>query len=175
MNGSMSLNRRLKYSLPQIKLCLVSERKGRQQLISIQEPDDAAALLDPLRYASEEHFISLHLNAKHEVLGIHEVSHGSLSSSLVHPREVFKAAILANSFAIIVCHNHPSGSQIMPSKEDLETTSQLLSAGKLLGVSLVDHLIVGPSQRRDTVYSLRENHPHLWAQDPRQGSIATYK
>lgn len=158
-----SISKKLKYALPKLKLCLVNEGRRRRPLLSVQGPDDVALYLDPLRFASEEHFVSLHLNAKNEVLGIHEVSHGSLAASLVHPREVFKAAILANSFAIIVCHNHPSGSSVSPSKEDLDTTAQLLSAGKLLGISLIDHLIVGPSQKRNTAYSLRENYPQIWA------------
>lgn len=162
MQNKEKFGTRVKYSLPQLKLCLVGEPSRAKKVIPIQGPDDAARFLNPLRYAAEEHFVSLHLNAKHEVLGLHEVSHGSLSASLVHPREVFKAALLANSYAIIVCHNHPSGSKITPSKEDLETTGQLFSAGKLLGVSLVDHLIVGPGQKKNTVYSIRENHPELW-------------
>jgi DNA repair protein RadC len=153
---------RVKYTLPQLKLCLVGEPSRARKLIPIQAPEDAARFLNPLRYAAEEHFVSLHLNARHEVLGLHEVSHGSLSASLVHPREVFKAALLANSYAIIVCHNHPSGSKVVPSKEDLETTGQLFNAGKLLGVTLIDHLIVGPGLRKNTVYSVREHHPELW-------------
>jgi DNA repair protein RadC len=120
---------------------------------------DAAKLLEPLHYFSEEHFVSLHLNAKNEVIGMHEVSHGSLSMSIVHPREVFKAAMVTNSHALLVCHNHPSGAKISPSKEDMETTSQLLAAGRLLGILVVDHIIVGPNQQ---AYSIRENHPELW-------------
>jgi DNA repair protein RadC len=120
-------------------------------------------ILHPLKAASEEHFVSVHLNSKNEVLGVHEVSHGTLSTSLVHPREVFKAALLANSFAIVVCHNHPSGASISPSKDDYLTTRQLVRAGSLLGVSLVDHVIVGPSSgRAGGFFSFRENHPDLW-------------
>lgn len=157
-----SYKNRVKYTLPQLKLCLVGEPSRARKLIPIQAPEDAARFLNPLRYAAEEHFVSLHLNARHEILGLHEVSHGSLSASLVHPREVFKAALLANSYAIIVCHNHPSGSSVVPSREDLETTGQLFNAGKLLGVTLIDHLIVGPGLRKNTVYSVREHHPELW-------------
>lgn len=96
--------------------------------------------------------------------GLHEVSHGTLSSSLVHPREVFKAALLGNCFAIIVCHNHPSGATLVPSPEDLETTRQLISAGKILGVSVIDHLIVGPDNDEESVYSIRENNPAFWSE-----------
>jgi DNA repair protein RadC len=149
----------LKYKLPTLKLALVHESRDYTPLYPLRTPEDAAALLEPLRHAPEEHFVSLHLNAKHEVIGLHEVSHGTISSSLVHPREVFKAALLANSYAILVCHNHPSGSSISPSGEDIETTNQLLEAGTMLGVHVIDHLIMGPNQ---DVYSLRENHPELW-------------
>ncbi len=161
MARKSSLVDKLDYGIPKIRLCLVNEPAVVREPFAIQSPLDAGRLLSPLKLASEEHFVSLHLNAKNEVIGIHEVSHGTLSSSLVHPREVFKAAIMANSYAIIVCHNHPSGSSVSPSKEDVDTTRQLLKAGNLMGISVVDHLIVSPSLD-DDVYSLRENLPHLW-------------
>jgi DNA repair protein RadC len=156
------LTTKLKYRLPQLRLCLVHEGSAHDTApYLVRTPKDAAHLLDPLRHQSEEHFISLHLNSRHEVIGLHEVSHGTLSASLVHPREVFKAAMLANSHAILVCHNHPSGSAINASKEDLDTTEQLLSAGKLLGISVLDHLILSPVH---DAFSVRENHPDLWKQ-----------
>jgi DNA repair protein RadC len=154
------LKGKLKYRLPQIKLCLVQEGPRLQQLFPIKTPTDAADFLAPLRFAPEEHFVSLHLNARHEVIGLHEVSHGTVSSSLVHPREVFKAALLSNSYALIVCHNHPSGSRLFASREDLDTTEQLVKAANVLGVNLLDHLIVS---RTDEVYSIRENHPQIWS------------
>lgn len=162
MATKSDLESRLSYQIPKIKLALVKERSRRKERVSIRAPHDVAKFLDPLKHASEEHFVSLHLNAKNEVIGLHEVSHGTLSSSLVHPREVFKAALLANSYAIVVCHNHPSGASITPSKEDIDTTKQLLQAGKILGVSVIDHLIVGPTHEEDAVYSVREHHAALW-------------
>jgi DNA repair protein RadC len=102
--------------------------------------------------------VSLHLNAKNQVVGYQEVSHGTISASLVSQREVFKAAILSNSFALLVAHNHPSGAQLSPSKEDLDTTKQLLKAGKILGITVLDHVIVGG----DEICSIRENHPRIW-------------
>ena len=154
-----SLSEMLKYKLPQLRLCLVQEGMCDQELYCVQTPQDAASFLEPLCHASEEYFVSLHLNSRHEIIGLHEVSHGTLASSLVHPREVFKTAMLANSYAILVCHNHPSGSTIVPSQEDLSTTTQLLQAGMMLGIGVVDHLIVSPSQN---VYSVREHYPQLW-------------
>ena len=138
-----SWSKRLRYELPKLRLYLVNEARAKRPWPSITSAEDAARLLKPLTFASEEHFVSLHLNAKFEVIGLHEVSHGTLSASLVHPREVFKAALVANSYAILVCHNHPSGAKLKASPEDLETTRQLVKAGKVLGVSVLDHIILG--------------------------------
>jgi DNA repair protein RadC len=158
-----SLVSEIDYQIPKLRLCLVDEQSHCDVRMRINGPEDVAQILHPLKVASEEHFVALHLNSKNEVLGLHEVSHGTLSTSLVHPREVFKAALLANSFAIVVCHNHPSGASISASKDDYLTTRQLIRAGKLLGVSLVDHVIVGPSSRRKPeFFSFRENHSELW-------------
>ncbi len=92
------------------------------------------------------------------MIGYQIVSQGTLSSSLVHCREVFKAAIVASSYAIIVAHNHPGGS-LQPSKEDIETTETLIKAGVLLGVNVIDHVIVSSNG----LTSLREELPHLWS------------
>ncbi|MBY0377045.1 MAG: hypothetical protein K2Q33_00595 [Gammaproteobacteria bacterium] len=154
-----SLAHKLDYQIPRLRLCLVQQNFNPHSFFQITTPLDAAKFLEPLFHYPEEHFVSVHLNTRHEVLGIHEVSHGTLNSSLVHPREVYKAAIVANSYAIIVCHNHPSGSLLKPSLEDIEVTKQLIKAGELLGVRLIDHLIFGPFQK---VYSLHERHPELW-------------
>lgn len=80
-----------------------------------------------------------------------------ISATLVHPREVFKAALIANSHGIIVAHNHPAGS-LTPSQDDLDTTTQLIQAGKILGVEILDHIIVSSNGLR----SLRETEPQLW-------------
>lgn len=154
-----SLKSNLKYRVPRFKLALVAEGTKPQKLTAVRTPDDAAVFLQPLKHAAEEYFVTLHLNTRHEVIGIHEVSHGTISSSLVHPREVFKAAILSNAYAILLCHNHPSGSTIFPSREDIDTTKQLLKGGELLGISVVDHIILGPTNEP---YSLRERHSELW-------------
>ena len=159
MSRKPSLKSNMKYGVPQFKLALVAEGGKAKSLIPVKTPQDAVHFLAPLKLAPEEHFVALHLNTRHEVIGVHEVSHGTISASLVHPREVFKAAILSNAYAILVCHNHPSGSSVFPSREDLDTTKQLLKAGELLGINVVDHLIVSPTQ---VAYSLREHHPEMW-------------
>ena len=83
----------------------------------------------------------LMLNQKNRVIGIHTVSMGSLTASVVHPREVFKVAILANCASILLAHNHPSG-DCQPSKEDRAITTRLVEAGRLLGISVLDHVII---------------------------------
>jgi DNA repair protein RadC len=82
------------------------------------------------------------LDAKHRLIGINIVSIGSLSLSIVHPREVFKALILMNAAAWICAHNHPSA-DVTPSREDLALTKRLREAADLLGITLLDHLILG--------------------------------
>src|ERR1700722_13947553 len=139
---SWQLRQQLHYPVPKFALCIVKENQSTFKAVKVNNPTDAAHLLRPLRLAAEEHFMALHLNIKNEVIGIHEVAHGTLTESLVHPREVFKAALLANSYAVLVCHNHPSGSVLVPSTEDYAATKQLVAAGKLIGISIIDHLIL---------------------------------
>ncbi|MGF9796874.1 JAB domain-containing protein [Brevibacillus agri] len=105
-----------------------------------------------LQETDREQFFLLCLNTKNEPTAIHAVSIGSLDSSIAHPREVFKAAILANSASVIVAHNHPSGDPT-PSNPDIEVTKKLQEAGELLGITLLDHIIVGSE---GAYYSLKE-------------------
>jgi len=155
--SSRALKKHLKYIVPEMRLALIKEAGLKPKAITSAE--DLDKFIEPLKFYSEEHFVSFHLSAKFEVIGYQLVSRGTLSASLVHPREVFKTALIANSYAIIVAHNHPGGS-LKPSPEDLETTEQLIKAGKLLGVSVLDHVIVASSG----FTSLRQDHPHLWLQ-----------
>ena len=102
-----------------------------------------ASLLRPhLENETQERFVALLLNGKHRVMGFAEVSRGTLTASLVHPREVFAPALREHAAAIIVAHNHPSGDP-EPSLEDIEVTRRLHEAGRILGVPLLDHIIVG--------------------------------
>lgn len=89
-----------------------------------------------------EQFFLLCLNTKNEPTALHTVSIGSLDASIVHPREVFKVAILSNAASVIVAHNHPSGDPTV-SQPDLEVTQRLQEAGELLGITVLDHIIVG--------------------------------
>lgn len=119
----------------------------------IEGSADAARILQGrMRGLDREHFFVLFLNPKHAVLGMETVSIGTLSSSLVHPREVFKQAIKRSASAVILAHNHPSGS-CEPSKEDLQVTKRLKDVGELVGIEVIDHLIIG----EDKYYSFCEN------------------
>jgi DNA repair protein RadC len=89
-----------------------------------------------------EVFAILCVTTKHRVIAYHEVSRGTLDSTLVHPREIFKAVLLANAAAIVAAHNHPSGDPT-PSPDDLELTHRLAAAGDVLGIPLLDHIIIG--------------------------------
>jgi len=150
-----ALKNHLKYIVPEYKLALIKESGVEPKVI--RTPDDVERVLEPLKHYAEEHFVSLHLDCKFHVVGYQIVSRGTVSASLVHPREVFKAALLSNSYALIVAHNHPAGS-LKPSSEDIETTRTLIEAGKILGVSLLDHLVVSSNG----FTSIRETHPELW-------------
>jgi DNA repair protein RadC len=107
--------------------------------------DCAASLMRLLEDEPSEIFAILCLNTKLRVLAYHEVSRGSLDTTVVHPREVFRAAILANAAAIILVHNHPSGDPT-PSADDVVLTQRLRAAGTLLGIEVLDHLVIGDGQ-----------------------------
>ena len=109
----------------------------------LEQPKDAAALLFSL-LASEpvEVFVVLCLTTKLDLIAYHELSRGTLDAALVHPREVFKAAILANSASVVLGHNHPSG-EVASSADDEALTTRLVQCGQLLGIEVLDHIIVG--------------------------------
>ena len=110
---------------------------------AIGGPRDVSNLLMPeLRYCQKETLKRLLMNTKNQVLAIKTVSIGDLSSSIVHPREVYKDAVLASAATLIIAHNHPSGDPT-PSAEDVAVTRRLMDAGEILGIELLDHIIIG--------------------------------
>lgn len=128
---------------------MVSEAPPRRPVIS--GPEDVYRLLrGRLAHLDRERFVVVVLNTKNAVLESPTVSIGTLSASLVHPREVFKPAIRAGAAAVILAHNHPS-SQLEPSREDREVTRRVADAGKTIGIDVLDHLIIG-----DGFYSFKE-------------------
>ena len=98
--------------------------------------------MESMRYLKEEIFKTVLLNTKNEIITDIDVSHGTLNSSLVHPREVFKNAIKKSANKIILIHNHPSGN-VEPSKEDINITNRLIECGKIIGIEIIDHIIIG--------------------------------
>ena len=116
---------------------------GSSDRPTINTPQDAANLvMSDLRYLKKETLKSILVDTKARVIAVKTVSIGDLTSSIVHPREVFKDAVLASAASIIVAHNHPSGDPT-PSADDVSITKRLISAGEILGIELLDHLVVG--------------------------------
>lgn len=106
------------------------------------DPQQISEIFSFLISESKEYFFCLHLDGKNRIQCIDCVSVGSLNQSIVHPREVFKVALLSSAAAIILVHNHPSGDP-SPSSEDISITRRLKEAGELLGIRVLDHVIVG--------------------------------
>lgn len=122
---------------------IAKRRNSVTDEVIISQPGDVYDFLAPeLRDAMEEHFCVLLLNNKGKLLAQREVTRGTLTGSLVHPREVFKYAVAGNAAKIIVVHNHPSGDSA-PSREDRNVTKMLKDAGEIMGIELVDHIIIG--------------------------------
>ncbi|MFD1018908.1 RadC family protein [Thalassobacillus hwangdonensis] len=109
----------------------------------IRSPEDGADfVMEEMRDLQQEHFICLFLNTKNQVLHRQTIFIGSLNASIVHPREVFKEAVKRSAASIICAHNHPSGDPT-PSQEDINVTRRLSECGKMIGIELLDHLVIG--------------------------------
>lgn len=143
---------------PAKRVNIVSLKMVRESTIlypdrSIRSPKDAAQLLRPLLHdADREHFLVVCLDTKNQVNSITTCHVGTLNASVVHPREVFKTAVLGNAASILVAHNHPSGNPA-PSPEDISVTRRISEAGAVLGIELLDHLIIAG----DDFCSLKES------------------
>lgn len=111
----------------------------------LHRPEDALPHLDWLQGLEKEHFQALYLDSRRRLICSETISVGTLDASLVHPREVFRPAIRHSAAAVLVAHNHPSGDP-EPSAEDMALTSRLDRAGRLLGLPLIDHLIIGKGE-----------------------------
>lgn len=138
-----------------IELITRALNKAPHTLPIINSPESALDQLGDIRNQKKEYFVALYLNARNELIHKETISIGTLTRSLVHPREVFASALLHSAASILVAHNHPSG-DTTPSEDDLLITKRLQEAGELLGIALFDHLIIS----RDSHCSLRE-HGHL--------------
>ncbi|NLW44448.1 MAG: DNA repair protein RadC [Syntrophomonadaceae bacterium] len=120
------------------RLALMSSQQQQ-----IKSPEDVKNyVMEDMRYYDREHFKCLYLNRKNQVISLETISIGGLANSLVHPREVFKPAVKRSAAAVILIHNHPSGDPT-PSQEDINITRRLIESGKLLGIEVLDHVIIG--------------------------------
>ena len=129
-------------SVPIYRVTLVRDGRVPCYNQQIRSSADASILLHTyLADVDREHFVIILINQKNRVLGVNTVSIGSLTASVVHLREVYKSAILSNAASIICGHNHPS-TDCQPSREDRAITSRLVEAGRLLGISILDHVII---------------------------------
>jgi DNA repair protein RadC len=135
-------------------VCVVCPRLDYEalKLFACKGPAAAAAVARAILPSDREGFAVIHLSTRHAVISSEVVSIGSLNASIVHPREVFKGAILANACAVILAHNHPSG-DCEPSDEDRTITRRLVQAGEILGIAVLDHVIIGA---RGTHLSFRD-------------------
>lgn len=137
------------------RVVFVKEKGAMYELQkTIDTPDAAYKAITEIAKVQEEAqevFGILILNTQNKIVAAHEVSRGTLNSSMVHPREVFKPAVLHNAAGIICFHNHPSGNP-EPSQDDVDITRRLARAGEIMGIRILDHIIVGD----DCYVSLRE-------------------
>ncbi|MBS7427727.1 DNA repair protein RadC [Virgibacillus sp. 19R1-5] len=109
----------------------------------IRSPEDGADyVMEELRSLNQEHFVALFLNTKNQIIHRQTIFIGSLNASIVHPREVYREAVKRSAASVIVAHNHPSGDPT-PSQEDIYVTRRLVESGKMIGIELIDHLIIG--------------------------------
>ncbi|WP_240688150.1 RadC family protein [Pseudalkalibacillus hwajinpoensis] len=113
-----------------------------EERFTIRSPQDAFTYLKDMQYLTREEFVCLGLNTKNEILFRQTIFAGSLNASIVHPRETFLPLIRRSCASAIVAHNHPSG-QPEPSKEDIEVTKRLREVGKVVGIEVLDHIIIG--------------------------------
>ena len=121
-------------------------RRGLQKGLGVHPviscPADTIPFLDEIKDQQKEHFMCLFLNARNQVIYKDIISIGSLSASIVHPREIFAVGISHSCASIVLGHNHPS-SDVSPSRDDLELTKRLVKAGEIMGIEILDHIIIG--------------------------------
>ena len=131
----------------QIKACFElgkrEELEPEQKNFDIKDPEAVVkAIRASIQDKAKEHLKLILLNPRNKIIGISTISIGTLNASLVHPREVFKDAIAHSAASVVLAHNHPSGDP-EPSEDDIEITKKLVESGKILGIEVIDHIIIG--------------------------------
>ena len=145
-------------SVPHYTVKLVREKTKKYKVQgACRTLEDVFDILSWMGDLAEEQFVIVALDGHLNAIGVFMVSQGTLSESIVHPREIFKRLLACNAYRFIAAHNHPGGS-LAPSLSDLKTTEQLVKCGKLMGVDMVDHIIFAGNKKT----SIREAHPSLW-------------
>lgn len=145
------------YRIPCMKISMVRDGSISAESRTVNQSLTAATIVRELiGDRDREEFIVLMMDAKNHVTAVHSVAVGSLSLCIVHPREVFKAAVLANASGIIMAHNHPSGDPT-PSVEDFRLTERLVQAGELMGIRVLDHIVLGDSSAAIPYVSFADN------------------
>lgn len=128
----------MNYTTAMVQLPLVKEASGER----VRTPEEVTRVCEDMRGLAQESFQILCLNAKNKLINRHMISLGLVDASLVHPREVLRPAIVEGASALILVHNHPSGDPT-PSAEDVRITKQLVEAGKIVDIKMLDHIIIG--------------------------------
>lgn len=163
-SGELSLPERPLVYLESSREVTIRYRGQALSCSAVREPKHAAELAGKIIHDdSKEHFIGLYLDGRHRAIAHAIISIGTATSSLVHPREVFQSAVLLGAVGVIIAHNHPSG-DTSPSAEDCAVTKRISEAGRILGISLIDSLIVA---RDGGFYSLQAERPELFAHQER--------
>ena len=145
-------NRSIRFKVIKAVYEKLTIQEGTEQYVSktISDAQTVYALFSFLQQETKEHFIALHLDVKNRILCIDRVSAGTMTGSLIHPREVFKTALLSSAASVLLIHNHPSGDPT-PSRDDISITEKLKGAGEMIGIAVLDHVIIG-----DGYVSLKE-------------------
>lgn len=133
---------------------LISADYVKESPIKIRTPKDSLPALQEIRTKEQEHFAILTLDGNNQIIKMHIITKGLVNQSQIHPREVFRAAIADNAVSILLAHNHPSGN-LEPSESDLIATRRMTEAGKIVGISILDHVILSALSFK----SIRECYP----------------
>jgi len=130
---------------------IAQKSKGDTYRIKCAE-NVADLVMEEMRYYKKEVFKVILLDSKGSIISEEQISVGGLNSSVVHPREVFNAAVRRNAYAMVLLHNHPSGDPT-PSSADIDITNRIIDAGRIMGINIIDHIVIGDGE----YYSFKEN------------------
>lgn len=135
---------KLRTSPYKVRVMLVKDKARKKRAsLQIKSPGDVYVLLEKdIKQLDRESAHAIYLDSRNKVLGTEMISLGTLNANLIHPRELFKGAILISAASIILVHNHPSG-EAVPSEDDIEITKRVVKAGKILGIDVLDHVVIG--------------------------------